>query len=199
MFRVIMENANPADEYRRLEELYAEMSDSRLQDMAEQADDLTPLAQQVLRAEVSKRGLDKHVPDAPVENSVVSEDDLIRVHVAEDSAEAQSVINLLETAGIRTCLSTEKIEFADRSFEDKPVVKVVYLDRSRALSLLSEYFPSQQGEDTGGLPVCPGCHSPDITFQSLDTERAPGGAAQFNWTCEACGNQWRDDGLEQLA
>jgi hypothetical protein len=50
---------DPSEQYRRLQELYAEMSDGRIESMAESVDDLTEIAQQVLRAEISKRGLDK--------------------------------------------------------------------------------------------------------------------------------------------
>lgn len=55
---------DPSEQYRRLQELYAEMSDSRLESMAEGMDDLTEMAQQVLRAEISKRGLGKKLQNA---------------------------------------------------------------------------------------------------------------------------------------
>jgi hypothetical protein len=58
-----MENMSNADEYRHLQELYADMSDSRLDAMADDIDDLTEIAQQVLRAEISKRGLDAQAKD----------------------------------------------------------------------------------------------------------------------------------------
>ena len=53
-----MANTDQADAYRKLQELYADMSDEKLEDMAEGIGDLTEIAQQVLRAEISKRGLD---------------------------------------------------------------------------------------------------------------------------------------------
>jgi DNA-directed RNA polymerase subunit M/transcription elongation factor TFIIS len=177
------------------------MSDSQLQAMADQVDDLTEIAQQVLRAEISRRGLDKQAPDERGEDSVPSEDDLTTVWTPEDSAQAQSVIGILETAGIRTCLCTEKTELVDGSFEDKQVTKVVHLDRIRALNVLYQYFPQEPDpeEDAVRDAVCPNCHARDITFQGLDAEPAPGVSAKYNWTCDACGHQWRDDGLEQLA
>ena len=64
-FVVIMATDNQAEAYRRLQELYADMSDSRIEEMAEQIDDLTETAQQVLRAEIGKRGLDAKAQEAP--------------------------------------------------------------------------------------------------------------------------------------
>jgi DNA-directed RNA polymerase subunit M/transcription elongation factor TFIIS len=191
---------DPSEAYRKLEEMYAEMSDSKLQEMADHADDLTEVAQQVLRAEISKRGLEKPHQDQPNTDSVTDEE-LVRVWVAKDSTEAQTVVKLLEDAGIPTFLSMEKIEYVDGSTEDKPVVKVFFSEGQRALPLLREYFPPEAEEEDNDdrVAVCPNCRSSDIVFQSLDPAPAPGAAAKFNWSCAACGHQWRDDGLEQLA
>jgi hypothetical protein len=57
-FRVIMGNTNEAEAYRKLQELYADMSDSRIESMADDIVDLTEIAQQVLREEIARRGLD---------------------------------------------------------------------------------------------------------------------------------------------
>jgi DNA-directed RNA polymerase subunit M/transcription elongation factor TFIIS len=198
-----MENFDQAEEHRRLEELYAQMSDEQLAAMDGKIEDLTDIAQRVLRAEISKRRLDAQVPDVPRGDFAPREEELTRVWVAKDSAEAESVMGTLESAGIPACLGTEKMEYVNGSFEEKPVVKVVTWDQGRALELLRQSFPQEQEpepeEDPGGLPVCPKCHSPDIVFQGLDTKPAPDAKTRYNWTCDACGHQWRDDGLEQLA
>lgn len=201
MFRVTMETIDPTEEYRRLKELYAQMSDGQLQVMAGQIDDMTDVAKEVLRAEISRRGLDVHPPEGPGKDSAPSEEDLTRIWVAEDSKEAQAVMDALESNGIPACLGTEKMEFVDGSFEEKSAVKVVTPDQGRALQLFAQYFPweEESEEEDERVAVCPSCHSPDIVFQSLDTEPASGTAAKFNWTCDACGYRWRDDGLEQLA
>ena len=60
-----MGHIEQSDAYRKLQELYADMSDSRIESMAENIDDLTEMAQQVLRAEMSKRGLDAQSQDVP--------------------------------------------------------------------------------------------------------------------------------------
>jgi DNA-directed RNA polymerase subunit M/transcription elongation factor TFIIS len=200
-----MESNNPADEYRRLEELYAEMSVGQLQKIADQASDLTDIAQEVLRAEVSKRGLDKPTPNVSAEDFILSDEGMTRVWRMKDQAKARSVIDSLESAGIPACLVPEKVEFIDGSFEDWVNITVVQSDQARAIEFLNQYFPrelepeEEAGKDDERLAVCPSCHSPDIVFQNLDKVSAPGTTAKYNWTCDACGHQWKDDGLEQLA
>jgi ribosomal protein S27AE len=49
-----------------LEELYAQMSDEQLTSMADLINGLTDSAQEVLRAEISRRGLDTQPLDAPL-------------------------------------------------------------------------------------------------------------------------------------
>src|SRR5215831_8526210 len=47
----------PMEEWRRLTALYSEMGEIEIRDLADQIDDLTPNAQQVLRDEIKKRGI----------------------------------------------------------------------------------------------------------------------------------------------
>lgn len=177
------------------------MSDSRLQEFADQIDDLTDIAQGVLRAEISRRGMDKKVPQIPGENSVSIEDALVGIWQVKDTTEAESVMGVLESAGIPAVLGTEQFELVDGGHEDQPVIKVVIESRPRALELLNQYFPQAPDpeEDDDRLAVCPHCHSPDIILQNLDSQASQRNVAVFNWSCEACGHQWKDTGLEQLA
>jgi len=196
-----MESVNPTDQYRKLEELYTEMSDSRLQEMAGQIDDLTDIAQEVLRAEISRRRLDKATAEIPINRPVALGDDLVRVWGAKDQSEAESVADVLVSAGIPAIPGTEKFELVDGGFEEQPVVRVVPESRLRALELLGQYFPQapEPEEDETVVAVCPNCKSPEIIFESLDSQQGEKDAVKFNWSCDACGHQWRDDGLEQLA
>jgi len=49
------------------------------------------------------------------------------------------------------------------------------------------------------LAVCPRCHSPEIVFQGLETKAGgePDVDSKYLWSCDACGYQWQDDGVEQ--
>jgi len=51
-----MGGPDQAEESRKMEELYAQMSVDELLGLAEKVDDLTDLAQQTLKAELARRG-----------------------------------------------------------------------------------------------------------------------------------------------
>jgi len=53
-----MDHVDHAEEYRQLQQHYADLSDARLMEMFDLIDDYTEIAQQVLRAEIARRGLD---------------------------------------------------------------------------------------------------------------------------------------------
>ncbi len=147
-----MESMNNTDQYRKLEELYEDMSDSRLEEMAGQIDDLTEIAQVVLRAEISRRGLDKAAAETPIERPVALGDDLVRVWGAKDKSEAESVADVLVSAGIPAIPGSEKFELVGGGFEEQPVVRVVPESRLRALELLGQHFPQApepQEDETG--------------------------------------------------
>ena len=55
---------DPVEEWRRLSALYSEMGDVEIEELADQINDLTPAAQDVLREELKKRGLTTE-PNAP--------------------------------------------------------------------------------------------------------------------------------------
>ncbi len=196
-----MEYNTPSDQYRKLEELYSDMSDARLQEMAEQADDLTEIAQQVLRAEISKRGLDKPAPKACAEVPLGDKSEVVSIMKLNDLAKAQSIVDAIEAAGIAACAVPEKVEFVDGASEEHLDVRVVRTDIGRALEFIRATFPDEEApeEVDNRVEVCPHCQSAEIVLESLDSEPGDAGPPKYNWTCEACGHQWKDEGLEQLA
>ena len=196
-----MEDIDPSQDRQKLEELYAEMSDSRLREMANQADDLTEVAQRVLGAELARRGLDDDAPDGSGEEPAPNTEKLVGIWKVKESTDGQSALDFLESEGIPAILGTERIELVDGSHEDEPVIKVLPTLATRAMALLNQRFPPEPEpeEDNHQLDVCPKCHSPEIIFLNLESEPAQAKAAKYNWTCDACGHHWTDDGLEQLA
>ncbi len=56
---------DPMEEWRRLTTLYSEMGDIEIRDLLDQINDLTPNAQQILRDELKKRGIDERSPSVP--------------------------------------------------------------------------------------------------------------------------------------
>ena len=202
MFRIAMEYIDQAEESRRCRELYALMSDFELQALAEKFSDLTEFAQQALRAEFSKRGLQMQAQSAPWHEILPDEDDLVNCHRARDYSEARLVMNILDSSGIRSCLFGDFGENLQRLFpvhDTGGMIKVLKRDAEAARELMALYFSQGQGKNKDYTVRCPRCHSSDVIFQSLEpgTSERPISASRFNWTCGGCGNQWKDDGIEQ--
>lgn len=194
---------NPSSEqYRKLEELYADMSDARLQEMADKAGDLTELAQQVLHAELSKRGLDKQAPQLSTAEPVTDDSEVVSIWKLKDPAKAQSVVDALNAAGIAACAVPEIVELADGASEEQHDVRVVRNDIGRALEFIQTTFPDEEApaeEADARVEVCPNCQSADIVLESVDATAGEDSSQTYNWTCDACGHHWKDEGQEQLA
>jgi predicted nucleic-acid-binding Zn-ribbon protein len=87
------------------------------------------------------------------------------------------------------------------TFENGVDLKVRYVDNQFALQAIAKSLPPEASDDTIHIRVCPKCQSDEIVFQSLDMTQNPSSAfdAKFNWSCDACGYQWKDDGVEAEA
>jgi ribosomal protein S27E len=197
-----MEYIDQAEELRRCRELYAQMSEVELQALAEKFDDLREFAQQALRAEFSKRGLQMRAQPAPWHEILPDENDLVNCYRAGDSLAARLVMNLLDSFGIRSCLFGDFGENLQRLYpvhDTGGMIKVLQRDAERARELMALYFPQGKGENADYAVRCPRCRSSDVIFQSLEAEapKRAGSASKFNWTCGGCGNQWKDDGIEE--
>ena len=199
-----MEYIDQAEESRRCRELYAQMSDFELQALAEKLSDLTEFAQQALRAEFSKRGLQVQAQAVPAHEILPDEDELVNCYRARDSSAARLVMNILDSSGIPSCLFGDFGENLQRMYpvhDTGGMLKVLKRDAERARELMALYFPQEQGKNGDYEVRCPRCHSPDVVFQSVEagtSERAIS-TSKFNWTCGGCGHQWKDDGIEQNA
>ena len=198
-----MEYIDQAEESRRCRELYAQMSDFELQALAEKLSDLTEFAQQALRAEFSKRGLQMQA-QAAAHEILPDDDELVNCYRARDSSAARLVMNILDSSGIPSCLFGDFGENLQRLYpvhDTGGMIKVLKRDAERARELMALYFPQEQGKNEDYEVRCPRCHSSDVIFQGVEagtSERAIS-ASKFNWTCGGCGNQWKDDGIEQSA
>src|SRR5689334_1382034 len=118
-----MASTDQSDQYGKLQQLYGEMSDNRLLEMADQIDDLTEIAQEVLRAEIATRGLDNKKPGSSAKRSLPPEDELTVVWWAKDPSEAESIVDALESAGVPAAQGVERFQLVDGGFEEQPVVR----------------------------------------------------------------------------
>ena len=192
--------------------MYAHLTDEELQAVADAGYELTEVAKPALQAEILGRGLHIQLRDAPTPppfpdggNEFDPSDlDLVVAHRVWDLSEARQVKGILDEAGIPSYLgphNLEDVETFESSFENGVDLKVRYTDNQRALQLLSQSLPPEPEGEKEYVALCPKCHSPEIVLQSRDaaedTNSAFGG--NFNCSCDACGYEWKDDGIEQEA
>jgi Putative prokaryotic signal transducing protein len=205
--------ADLAAEQRRLERVYSEMADGELQALAEDGASLTPVAVQVLTAEMSRRGLDIPVDTSRTESpdgstpreEQVQPRDLVTIRTFQDFAEAMIAKGVLESAGIE-CFTMDE-NTAHNYFANTVGgirMQVNRPDAEAATELLKQPIPESfevEGVGSYQQPRCPQCHSADTTFQRLYNPVirtyawADDPVPEKKWTrkCKSCGYQWEDD------
>jgi DNA-directed RNA polymerase subunit M/transcription elongation factor TFIIS len=218
-----MDNIDQAAEWQRLQELYRQMSEDELQVVADQAYDLTDIAREVLRTEITARGVEIALAERPELEEAEAEEgdnpnpaefnpDDYELWAAErvwDRAEAEKYKKIYDDAGVASYIGpdlVEKVEDYKGNYEQGVEIKVRYLDRNRAILAVRYAFrdeppvtPEEEARETDYR--CPKCNSDEIVFDSLEKESPdrPDYLSKFNWTCEACGHDWTDDGVEKDA
>jgi len=206
-----MEMIDRAEEWRRLKETYLQMSDEELEAVAEDGYELTDVAQQALTGEIARRGLKLELKKAPepqpepTGNSAPDPDELelTPVYTAWDRAEAIKVMTALNDSGIPAFLGPDNVESSDEfngNFDRGIKIKTRYIDSQRAFGVIAHTLPpeeSTQEEEPVHYARCPKCHSDEIVLIGLEENGPDDPDARFNWSCDACGHQWKDDGVEK--
>ena len=211
-----MNDLGPAAESLGLSERYRRMSDDEILDLARQESELTDLAREVLKNEMSQRRLKPEAapasPPEPAHEDESSYDDdrqlvhLMYVWCAEDALQIQK---RLEQAEAPFFLGPEKATSVDAvtsSFAEGLSVQVMKVGVPYAWAAVEYYKPVydpiREAKDKGEIkdvPVrCPKCKSEEVIFDNVVSEiknPADDSSAKFQWTCDSCGYQWQDDGV----
>jgi hypothetical protein len=103
-----MEPNDQEQERQLLAEVYSNMSDEELKELAADSDDLTDLAFETLKDEVKRRGLDFDW-DAPPNTDIVEDRNLITIRKFRDLPEALLAKGLLESASIECFLADDNL------------------------------------------------------------------------------------------
>lgn len=206
-----METIDRAEEWRRLKELYLQKTDEELEEVAADGYELTDVARQALEGEIARRGLKIELQKAPRPATEPSGDslpdfeqiELVRLVQVWDRLEAKNTIDALNSSGLPAFIGPDnvgRVEDFKGSFDRGVDIKVRYVDNQRALQVLSWASPAEGGrsdsDDDVQFARCPKCQSEEILFLSLDGDAPDERNAKFNWRCDACGYEWKDDGLE---
>jgi hypothetical protein len=203
---------DPQRYWRDLTENYRQMSDGELLELGESRADLTEVAQQVLRDEIRKRGLDEKKPaeavkfadrDAVVHWESPRYRDMARepsdgggvpqeftwktlLCECESTQEAWQVSETLRRAGIESWV-TRSMAAWDAS---GPRVQVAADQLEQAQAVMASPIPQDVVEESQSkvpefeLPECPICGAADPVLESVDPVNA--------WVCESCGAEWSD-------
>jgi len=211
----MMATLDAASEWRRLSELYGRMSDGELLALASKDSELTEVAQEALANEIAQRRL-KPEPEAPAEpptppgelNPAYEEDRrLVEICTVWSVADALQVQQLLDRAGIPFFMGPEKatgVDAVTSDFAKGVSVEIMNVGLGWARQALVNYEPAndpgpKQVEEPDEIAVlCPRCHSTEIVFDTLIGEEPStekDSPQQFEWTCDACGHRWKDDGI----
>lgn len=207
---------DPSQEWRRLSELYGEMNEEQLLNLADQCSDLTSIAQQVLQREFSRRDL--QFPEAekkqdrsfeeeirvPDNNSPYAEDrKLVDIATVYSRRDAFQLKGILDSAGIPFLIGKEKtarIMDVTSNFSDGVKVQTMKVAALMARTAMEVFEPADEPLDESDAEYaateCPKCHSEDVVFgESSDVEPSEQIIDKFHWTCASCGYKWEDDGV----
>jgi hypothetical protein len=165
-------------EWRRLQKLYAGMANEELQAVADDGYQLTDIARQALRAEISQRRLDIVLKETPPPSDVADEPhgdfdpadlDLVTVFHVGDLAEARRVKERLDANYIPSYLGPDNIDNVDLLppiTETGVAVKVRESDGERAMFAARDVLSQPDTEEAPEyVGRCPKCHSEEIVFE----------------------------------
>jgi DNA-directed RNA polymerase subunit M/transcription elongation factor TFIIS len=171
---------------RQLKENYEHMTEDELCALAEAAYDLTEIAREALQAVITERGFTVRLKlEPPAPPSVEPPDDDLMVFGWPKSAEeAGRTMKTLAAAGIPSFLSLE----------------VRADDVKRAHAVVDRAYDEEHKDDPEEKDyaiLCPKCHSAKVVMAGSDTDLVALPTAKFQWSCDACGHQWVDEGITQ--
>lgn len=188
-----------------LVQIYRSASDDELLEVALAYDSLTENAQNALRAEFARRGLEPPMlPDPAPEAELLP---VATVRQYRDLAEAQLAMGMLESAGIPCYLrdeNTVRTQWLWSNLMGGIRLQVREQDFVAAEALLNQPIPEQiqvDGETPYDQPRCPKCGSLDIHIQFVDMRTLRASMAESEmpdpppnraWKCGSCRAFWLD-------
>jgi hypothetical protein len=188
-----------AAQYQELVTLYGSYGDGELIALGRGMADLTEMAQEALKGELTRRGL-KIAPEKPVETRVLTEEDLADMRTYAESAPDECIFDFPTeeaAAAAYYALTREGIEAivvspSSAKFDNRgPRVVVTPKDADRATAVLSEPSTDQLKAETEetpeefALPLCPACGGEETLLESVDPVN--------QWRCDGCGHTWLEE------
>jgi len=193
-----------AAQYRELVTLYGSYGDDELIELGRGMADLTEMAQEVLKGELTRRRLKIAPESEPVETRVLSEDDLRDMRAYAELATAECIFDFEDERAVTAAyymLSAEGIEaivVSGGARPDKrgPRVVVTPKDAARAAAILSQPSADELKAETEEafagftLPRCPACGGAETLLESVDPVN--------QWRCDRCGHSWLEESVSSV-
>jgi hypothetical protein len=196
-----------AAQYRELVTLYGSYGDNELVELGRGMTDLTEMAQEALKGELTRRGLKIAPAGKPVEARVLSEGDLADMRSYAESAPAECIFDFEDERAVTAAyyaLTAEGIEaivvsgvsgVSGGARPDKrgPRVVVTPKDAGRAAAILSQPSAEELKEEAFAgfdLPKCPACGGAETLLESVDPVN--------QWRCDGCGHTWLEESVPSM-
>lgn len=190
-----------AEQYQELVTLYGSYGDHELVALGRGMADLTEMAQEALKGELSRRGLKIAAMAEPAESRVLSEDDLADLRSYAESAPAECIFDFENERAVTAAyysLTAEGIEAivvsgGPRPDKRGPRVVVTQKDAERAAAILAQPSEEELKAETEeafaefALPKCPACGRAETLLESVDPVN--------QWRCDNCDHTWSEESV----
>jgi len=201
---------DPEKKRQQLAEHYASLTDGEVEELANEAAELTDIARETLRSEIARRGLPFVLQEpAPAEPGPEWRKP-VTLRRFRDLPEAQLAKSILDTASIPCFLADENTVRLDWFYSNAIGGIKLWVneeDAQAAAALLDAEIPESfavQGVGEYSQPRCPKCGSLDISFEDLNKPATYAGFfvnvaipwKRSRWKCHACANEWDDSSGE---
>jgi len=199
------------DERARLAGHYRNLNDLELAELAAQSPSLTPIARELLRSEIQRRGIALAVLDSPA--APPPSPSLVRLRRFRDLPDALIAQSVLDSAAVDCFLFDEnylRLDWFRSYFIGGAKLMVSSEDATDAATLLDARPPDSFLASTGEFtqPRCPVCQSHAVSFMPLIKPATyaltyfgiPLPLQRAEWFCNDCRQQWlpSEDPLPEL-
>ena len=193
-------------QYQELVTLYNSYSDGELITLGRGMADLTEMAQEALKGELTRRGLKIAPSSQPVEARVPTDEDLADMRTYAESAPDECIFDFqteeaasaayyaLTREGVNAIVVSPKNGKPDNH---GPRVVVTPKDAERAASIFSQLstdkLTAETLEETAAefeVPRCPACGGEETVLESVDPVN--------QWRCEDCGHTWLEEPVSAI-
>ena len=188
-----------AEQDRALVALYGTYGDGELKTLGRDMSELTASAQEILMAEISRRGLTIAPETKPVEARVFTDEEMSDMRSYAALAPAECIFEFADDRAASaayyalTVADIEAIVLSGQSTKGDvrgPRVVVTPKDAEQAAAILSqsleaELRPVADESEEFALPRCPACGGEETLLESADPVN--------QWRCDDCGVVWLEE------